>query len=196
MEHHAHHFGASFYAGILLLTLCDTLLMIYIITQLTKARGSFLVRGDGNLMLFRKPLPLRRAAVAGFGLLSLIFISNMVLVAGVVKDLLPAYVMCILALWLPVLSLHESGPDDIRLDGSQRVYERRFGWPWKPSTRSGSFDDIEGVRISRQNTVYIHLKQVKAGIAVSSSGTKAAAEALVNELKREYGFPVLTYPKE
>ncbi len=198
MEYHAHHFGASFYARLGFLSLCGTVLMIYSITQLTKTRGSFLVWQDRNMMLFRKPLPLRRLALAGSGFLFLLFINNMAVSAAEGRNPLPAYVMCIVSLWLPLLALYEAGPDDLRLDGGQRTYERRFGWPWKPKTSYGTFDDIKGVRISPQNTVYIHLKEteaVRAGIAVGRHGITAAAEKLVEELKREYGFAVMPYPR-
>ena len=94
---------------------------------------------------------------------------------------------------------HFAGPDDIQLDGSRRTYEQKVGWPWKPTVSCGTFDDIKGIRISPQNTVYIHLKETEAvriGIAIGRYGTKAAAEVLVEELKREYGFSVVPYPKK
>ena len=97
-------------------------------------------------------------------------------------------------------SLYLSGPDDIRLDGKQRTYERTVGWPWKPAKRFGSFNGIKGVCISPLNTVWLLLEKpdfVKStnGIALSYLGASQPARALADELHRAYGFPVVPYPK-
>ena len=104
------------------------------------------------------------------------------------------------------------GPNDIRLDGEQLTYERTTGWPWKPTTRAGPFSDIKGVCISPHNNVILLItKQGKAyeRVIVSSPSMSsassnalvidrsytAASHALVEELNRVYGFPVVPCPK-
>ncbi len=194
MEHHTPHFTHPFYA-IIVLMLYGVGMMIYRIPQQNKVRGSYLVRKDRNMMLFRKPLPLRRftLAAAGFGIL--LFISTLVL-ASEARNPPPAYVMSVATLSLPVLFLYLSGPSDIRLDGSQRTYERTQGFPWKPVTQFGTFSGIKGVSVSPQNSVQLVLEKpgaVSRGVMLCSTGTKATAEALVEELRQIYGFARVPY---
>lgn len=197
MEHHAHHFVFSFYAHVTLI-LYGVGMMIYGIPQQTKARGSYLVRKDGNMMLFRKPLPLRRVTLAAVGFFCLLLINTLA-IAIEARNPVPVYFMSLAALGLPMLFLYLSGPDDIRLDGSQRTYERTQGFSWKPVTKFGTFDGIKGISITPQNGVQLVLEKpgpIFGGIMLSSTGPKAAAQALVEDLKREYGFAVVPYPKK
>ena len=101
---------------------------------------------------------------------------------------------------MSLILLYLSGPDDIRLDGNQRTYKRTVGWPWKPAMRFGSFSDVKGICISPRNTVLLLLEKpdfVKStnGIVLSYSGARQPARALVEEINRAYGFPIVPYPK-
>lgn len=156
--------------------------------QIEPGMGSYLVSKKGTVMLFCKPTDSRRA---GF-LFSILLSSPLVVNSLVVPSLSgkwPGALFSLVGVGAMMFALyHFAGPDDIQLDGSQRTYKRKFGWPWKPTTSCGMFDDIKGIRISPQNTVYIHLKETEAvrrGIAIGRYGTKAAAAALTEELKRE-----------
>ena len=197
MEQHAHHFNGAFVAHIVLM-LYGVCMMIYAIPQQAKAQGSYLVRKEGSMMLFRKPLPLRRAILAAMGFGILLFF-NTLMIALEARNPPPAYVMSVVALSLPVLFFYLSGPNDIRLDGNQRTFEQTVGFPWKPVTRFGTFSGIKGICVSPQNSVQLVMEKPSAlsrSIILSSTGTKAAAEGLVEELKREYEFPIVPYPKK
>lgn len=197
MEHQAHHINIPFFAHIGVV-LFGVVMMIYGVRQQSQARGSYLVRKDGKMMLFRKPLPMRRTTLAAAGFLTLLVLSLLVS-APYMRNPAPVYIQSMIGLSLPLFFLYLSGPDDIRLDGNQRAYERTIGWPWKPMTRFGSFEDIKGVCISPQNSVLLLLEKpgpISRGVVLSTSGTKTAAEALVEDLKREFGFPVAPYPKK
>ncbi len=99
---------------------------------------------------------------------------------------------------LALFFVYLSGPRDIRLDANQHRYELTTGWPWKPITRFGSFGDIQDVSISPSNTVSLQMKKpgpIFKGVVVSSSGTQAAAQTLAENVSREFGFPIVPYPK-
>ena len=197
MEHHAPHFSTSVYAFFVLM-LCGGFLIACTLPQLVKARGSYLIRNDGGIMLFRKPLPLRRTLLAIAGFSFLIFL-DIVFIASEGRNPLAGYFLCVVPLILPVIFLYASGPNDIRLDGSRRTYEWTVGFPWKPVTKFGTFDGIKGMSISFEDGVELVLEKPGAlskSVTLSSSGTNEAAKALVEKLKREYGFAVMPYPKK
>ena len=197
MEHHTSHFTAPVYAFFVLM-LCGGFLIACTLPQLVKARGSYLITNDGGMMLFRKPLPLRRTCLAITGFTFLIFL-NIVVIASEGRNPLAGYFICIVPLVLPVIFLYASGPNDIRLDGGRRTFERTVGFPWKPVTKFGTFDDIKGISISFQDGVELVLEKPVAfskSVKLSSSGTNEAAKALVEELKQMYGFAVVPYPKK
>ena len=197
MEHHTPHFTTSVYTFFVLM-FCGGLLIACTLPQLTKARGSYLIRNDRGIMLFRKPLPLRRTLLAIAGFTFLIFL-NTVFVASEGRNPLLGYFICVVPLILPVIFLYASGPNDIRLDGSQRTFEWTVGFPWNPVTQFGTFDDIKGISVSLQDGIELVMEKPGAlsrSVNLCNSGTKAAAEALVEDLRREYGFAVVPYPKK
>lgn len=194
MEPPLHHSAIPFYAHIAVVPY-GVGMMIYAVPQQTKARGNYLVQKDGNTMLFRKPLPMRRATLAAASFLFLLVLS-LLISAPYMRNPVPAYLPVVIGLSLPVFFLYLSGPDDIRLDGSRRTYERTIGWSWKPVTRFGTFDGIQGVAVSPRNSVLLMLKKpgpISRGVVLSSSGTNEAAKALVEEVKQRYGFPIVPY---
>ena len=194
MEHHLSHLIASVYAFFVLM-LCGGFLIACTLPQLVKARGSYLMQNDEGMMLFRKPLPLRRTLLTIAGFTFFIFLDT-VFIASEGRNPLAGYFICIVPLILPVIFLYASGPNDIRLDRSRRTYEWTIGFPWKPVTKFGTFDDIKGIRVSLEDGVELVLEKPAAlskSVKLSSSGTNEAAKALVEELKRMYGFAVLPY---
>lgn len=172
----------------------------YIKRQPSKVHGSYLTQRDENAMLFRRPLSQRRISLAVCGLfLALLFVTLSLAAANGLTWKQPAfYYLSGDGLGLALLFVYLSGPRDIRLDASQRRYEMTTGWPWNPVTHFGSFDDIQGVSVSPSNTVSLQLKKPGAifkGVVVSSSGTQMAAQALAEDLSREFNFPIVPYPK-
>lgn len=178
-----------------------------------KSYESYLAWKDGKTMLFRKPPTARRLET----LLSVAVAVQLVLgplVGAVLTG--KAYLAALSVLgagWLLYFLYYVSGPADIRLDGERRTYERTTGWPWKPVTRTGSFADIRGVCVSPQNNVIILMTKprwtskgvIVSNPAMSSAGSSAllidrshiaASRALAEELCREYGFPLVPYPKK
>ena len=150
-------------------------------------------------MLFRKPLALRRQQLTLFWFAVFVTFGSVV-ASQVLQRASHLYVGGTVGLCISVIFLYLSVPDDIRLDGKQRLYERTVGWPWKPKRRFGSFNGIKGVCISPRNTVWLLLDKpdfVKStnGIALSYSGASQSARALAEELNRVYGFPIVPYPK-
>lgn len=169
-------------------------------TKSTDASGqSYLAWQDGKTMLFRKPPALRRQQLTLFWFGVFVTFGSVV-ASQVLQRASHLYVGGTVGLCISVILFYLSGPDDIRLDGKQRLYERTAGWPWKPATRSGSFNGIKGICISPRNTVWLLLDKpdfVKStsGIALSYSGASQPARALADELSRAYGFSIVPYPK-
>ena len=89
------------------------------------------------------------------------------------------------------------GPNDIRLDGNERVYYRTFGWPWKLTKCQGTFENIKGICISPTNSVL--LLQCKPDTSLRailySSGSRMGAQAFAEDVSRELGLPIVPYPK-
>lgn len=149
-------------------------------------------------MQFRKPLALQRQQVALFWLLVVVAFGT-VAAAQSLRNALVIDLNGVFLLGLSVITLYVSGPDDIRLDGTQRTYERTVGWLWKPRTLFGSFGDVKGVCISPRNRVLLLLKKpdfVKStgAIVLSGYGADESAYALAQELNQMYGFPIVPYP--
>ncbi|MGI4788113.1 MAG: hypothetical protein ACRYFS_04605 [Janthinobacterium lividum] len=197
MEHHSHPHNSLFLIMYAVMMAYGVGMMIYSIPQQAKARGSYLAWKDRNVMLFQKPLPLRRSILAASGFCVLMLLSLLAMAHGA-RNPFPMYLQSIVAVSLPVFFLYLSGPNDIRLDGGQRTYERTRGWPWKPVTQFGTFESVKGIAVSPQNSVLLLLEKsgtLSKGVILSSTGTKTAAEALVEELRQAYGFPIVPYPK-
>ncbi len=153
-------------------------------------------------MQFRKPLALRRRELVLFWLMVLVAFGT-VATAQSFSTLHATITECngAFLLSLSVILLYLSGPDDIRLDGKQRTYERAVGWFWKPKKRFGSFSDVKGICISPQNSVLLLMKKpdfVKStnGIVLSSFRESYPARALAEELNRVYGFPIVPYMRQ
>ena len=185
MEPHVHHSVVPFYAHLVPM-IYGVGMLIYAIPQQSKVKGSYLVRQEGNVMQFRKPLPMRRITLAAVGFLALLVLS-LLISAPYARNPGQAFLPVVVGLGLPVLFLYLAGPDDIRLDGRQRTYERTVGWPWKPKTFAGPFNGVKGVCVSPRNSVLLLMEKsgpLTKGVVLSSSGPKAAAEALAEELKR------------
>ena len=150
-------------------------------------------------MLFRKPPALRRQQLTLFWFGVFVTFGSVV-ASQVLQRTSLLYVNGTVGICISVIFLYLSGPDDIRLDGTQRTYERTLGWFWKPTTRFGSFNGIKGVCISPRNTVWLLMEKpdfVKStgGIALSYLGASQPARVLAEEVNRLYGFPIVPYPK-
>ena len=146
-------------------------------------------------MVFRKPLSSRR---------SLLFIAGIMVVIAFVNLFMSRHNSVVFAFnlvicfCLPASLAYLSGLNDIRLDGNQRTYERTIGWPWKPATQIGSFEDIKGVCVSPDGQAMLLMNRRTfpyKGIVISSSETQAAGQALAEDVSREFGFPIVPYPK-
>jgi len=172
----------------------------YVTRQVSKVRDSYRLRQEGSVMQFRKPLALQRGQLSAFWFAVLVTFGTTA--AGqALRSPLIFDINGLIGLSISFILLYLSGPDDIRLDGEQRTYERTVGWPWKPKTLFGSFGDVKGVCISPRNRVLLLLKKpdfVKSTgeIVLSSYGSDQAAYALAEELNREYGFPIVPCPKK
>lgn len=156
---------------------------------------SYLVWQEGKVMVFRKPPSLRRPLLVIAGIMTVVEIVNLVMSRhnSLVFSFNLVTGFCLLA-----FLVYLSGPSDIRLDGDQRTYERITGWPWKPATQFGSFDDIKGVCVSLNGQAMLLMNKrifPYKGVVLSSSGTKGTADALAEDLSREFGFPIVAYPK-
>jgi len=199
VEHHAHH-GSHLFFILCSVVICSAIgTRAYLTRQMSTARGSYPTRQEGNVMLFRKPLALRRQQRTLFWF-AIFVTSGTVVGAQALNDAPLSYIEGIVGLSISFIFLYLSGPDDIRLNGKQRTYERTVGWPWKPTTRFGSFNGVKGVCISPRNTVWLLLEKpdfVKSasGIALSYSGAGQSARALADELNLAYGFSIVPYPK-
>jgi hypothetical protein len=199
MEHHAHHGISLFYISCGIVILCAVGFNRYITRQMSKAQGIYPMRQAGNVMQFRKPLALRRAELALFWLMVLTAFGTV----ATAQNWRNAFIIDgngIFLLSLSAIVLYLSGPDDVRLDGKQRAYERTVGWLWKPATRIGSFNGIRGICISPQNSVLLLMEKpdfVKStnGIVLSCFRESQPARALAEEMNRMYGFPIVPYPK-
>lgn len=176
-------------------------LRIYVARQVSRVPGSYSVRQEGNTRLFRKPPALQREQWTAFWFVALITFS-LTAASLALREQDPSlfYIEGVVGLGISSVLLYLCGSDDIRLDGTQRTYERMVGWPWKPKTLFGSFSDVKGVCISPRNTVVLLLKKpdfVKStgAIVLSSHGSDQAARALAEKLNCVYGFPIVPYPK-
>lgn len=108
------------------------------------------------------------------------------------------YYAGLLGVGLTLFLLRLSGPDDIRLNGDQRTYERTVGWPWKPVTHTGTFDDIKGVCVTPRYNVLLLLKKPgwpRQGVVLGSSLRSSAANELAEEVSRTLGIPIVPYPR-
>lgn len=153
---------------------------------------------EGKVMVFRKPAQERRLGM--LLCVAHVFMYIVLPLSGAVLTGKPAwYWFGVLGAGLVLFSFYNiAGPDDIRLDGSECVYERTFGWPWKPTKRRGTFENIKGISISPANAVWLLLYKrdtILGGTMLYSSGTRIGAEALAEDVSREFGFPIVPYPK-
>ncbi len=145
-------------------------------------------------MLFRRPLALRLSFAVITGFLALVEFVNALMSRSNLPILFFTLItgFCLLAFFS-----YSTGPNDIRLDGDQRTYERTVGWPWKPATQLGSFEDIKGVCVYPDGQAMLLINKpnfLYKGVVLSKSST-AASQALAEKVSREFGFPVVPYPK-
>ncbi len=199
MERHAEFLFLA-YGAIVVLSVIG--LRVYVTRQVSNVRSSYSMQRQGNRSLFRKPPALRRVQWAMFWFAMLVWCGGMT-AARALQEHDPSlfYIEGVVGLGISFIFLYLAGPDDIRLDAEQRTYEHTIGWPWKPKTRFGSFSDVKGVCISPRNTVLLLLNNpdfVKStgSIVLSSYGADQPARALVEELNRVYGFPIVPCPKK
>lgn len=198
MENHAHHGNPSFLIWCGLLVLSAIGMRLYATRQMSKVWDSYRMRQEGDVTQFRTPLSLQREQRMAFWFA--VLVTTGVTAAEYSLRDTRIYVEGVVSTSISLTLLYVSGPDDICLDGKQRTYTRTVGWPWKPTTRFGSFNSVKGVCISPRNTVLLLLEKpdfVKStnGIVLSHSGTSQPAHALAEELNRAYGFSIVPYPK-
>ncbi len=146
-------------------------------------------------MVFHKPLSLRRSPLVIAGIMAVIAFVNLFMLRH--NSVIFAFNL-VICFCLPTSLVYLSGPNDIRLDGDQRTYERTTGWPWNPVTQIGSFEDIKGVCVSPDGQAMLLMNRRTfpyKGVVLGSSGTQATAQALAEDVSREFGFPIVPYPK-
>ena len=165
--------------------------------QASLADRTNLVSKEGKVMVFRKSAEDRRMGILLSVYVFIITVAGPLLIALMIRNPFAWLVTALgVGLFYHRLPLFV-GPNDIRLDGNERVYERTFGWPWKPTKRRGTFEDVKGICISPTNTV--SLLQCKPGTSLRailcSSGSRTGAQALAEEVSRTFGFPIVPYPK-
>lgn len=164
----------------------------------TQGQGSYLVWKDGKTMLFRKPPAARRLEA----LLS-VAVTVQLVVGPLVGAVLTgktfwAALSALGAGWVLFFLYYVCGPDDIRLNGDQRTYERTVGWPWKPVTHTGTFGDIKGVCVTPRYNVLLLLKKPgwpRQGVVLGSSLRSSAANELAEEVSRTLGIPIVPCPR-
>ena len=170
----------------------------YAIRLITKASGgSYLTRHEEGTMQFRTPIYARRCTLVTSGACLIFLLVFLIFTEPSVAGYLTLFcVLCFFGTGFVYL-LRLSGPQDIRLDGSQRTYERTTGWPWKPTTQIGPFEDIKGVCVSPfSRTFLLTTKRTFGykGIPLSSPYT-SESQALAEDVSREFGFQIVPYPK-
>jgi hypothetical protein len=178
-----------------------------------KSYESYLVRQDGKTMVFREPPAARRMSILLSVAVTVQLIVGPLIGAFLTGKPFYAVLSVVGAAWVLWFLYRIAGPNDIRLDGEQRTYDRTTGWPWKPVRAIGSFADIRGVCISpgrRVMLLMVKRKSLRRGVvvsnpAISATGSSAlfvdnisvtaATHKLMEELNQKYGFPIVPYQK-
>ena len=202
-------FGTWFGWWFIAFVLYVVALMVYAFRTQSKV-NCWLVKEQDRSLSFRKPIALRRMslmAIGAFALMSLPTLHQMVYptvtarrhAANLQTQAAVRGYMIVDLLGLCLIFVYLSGPNDTRIDGERRTFERTAGWPWRPKTREGSLDDLKGVCISPRNNVLLLPRkpgQLTKGYQLSSAETKKAAQALAEKVSQVTGLPVMDYPRK
>ena len=121
-----------------------------------KGRG-WLRSETGAKMKFRRPL-LQRVGTAGIGLFLLGFASLPFLQSPsshhqpTANGNTPFAGFLAVATFglLALLMFSLCGPNDLDLDYARRTYRWRWGAPWRPHVRNGTWDDLSGIYVQKQ----------------------------------------------
>ena len=189
-------------------------IMVYGVRAQTPARAGWRIEAKEGLLAFRKPRALRRSSLMIPGVFFLMLFP--ILLATPVhhrygqyeitptpqqqltQTLIKGY-MAASALGLSLLFVYLGGPFEMRLDGRQRVYEKTAGWPWRPETQRGPFDDYKGVCITRRNSIMLvprNPRRLTVGDILSDAASKQAARTLAEEISRVTGIPLIACPQK
>lgn len=208
MHHHSalDYLSLSAFTLVLLYGLGMT---VFLSRQDKATKSSYLVRHKGRMMLFRRPLALRRSMIANAGLFAVIGFAFVVPSKSTLFT--PVHILiigfyCVAILLFTAHFVYDAGPNDIRLNGKGRTYERTTGWPWKPATQFGSFEDIKGICVDFDGQALLLMRKrtfLYKGVYLSGPSTsrpaqalaRALARTLAEDVSREFGFPIVPYPK-
>ena len=201
-------FGTWFGWWFITLVLYSVPVIVY--AARTQANSPWLVRDDGKILFFRKPLALRRSTLlAGSVLLLMLFptLHQMVYPATTARrhatnpqaQAIAHGYLVISVLGLCLLVVYLSSPKEIRLDGERRRYERMEGWPWRPKSHVGPLEDFKGVCVMPRGSVLLLFRspsRSRIGFILSGPGRKQASQALAEKVSQATGLPIVDYPKK